>query len=425
MNRKQRRMQAAQQRTSGSLGAPPAEGSAMAQHLATAQALREAGQLPESRERLERALGIEPDDPRVLCELAHVQRMMERPSEAARSLRQALRAAPRSPEILANLAATLRDLGEAEEALRAYSKVVEWKPDFVQAHCELGSTLQDLGRPGEAVAAYRRSLAVDSRQPAVLANLGFACLEVGDPAGALEAIDACLAMDPHCGVAVVAKAYALGELGRRDEADEWMGLERCVRALALSEVAEVDDLEAFQEELQRHLEHHPSLALEPNQRTTRLGRQTGELMRGDKGPCARLEAALERAVARYLDDLPREAGHPWLSHRPRSLRLSMWGTLLGRGGHQAPHFHPAAWVSGVYYVRVPAEVRDDDPGQQGWIEFGQPPESFRLQGAVPVRRLRPRAGEVVLFPSYMYHRTIPFESDSPRISIAMDAVPER
>ena len=40
-----------------------------------------------------------------------------------------------------------------------------------------------------------------------------------------------------------------------------------------------------------------------------------------------------------------------------------------------------------------------------------------------VRRIRPQEGRLVLFPSFVYHETVPFESQAHRISIAFDAVP--
>jgi hypothetical protein len=43
--------------------------------------------------------------------------------------------------------------------------------------------------------------------------------------------------------------------------------------------------------------------------------------------------------------------------------------------------------------------------------------------APEVQTIRPEEGMLVLFPSYFYHRTIPFESTEERISIAFDAVP--
>ncbi len=37
---------------------------------------------------------------------------------------------------------------------------------------------------------------------------------------------------------------------------------------------------------------------------------------------------------------------------------------------------------------------------------------------------RPEEGLMMVFPSYFYHRTIPFEAAEHRISIAFDVLPE-
>jgi len=58
--------------------------------------------------------------------------------------------------------------------------------------------------------------------------------------------------------------------------------------------------------------------------------------------------------------------------------------------------------------------------QQGWIKFGEP--SFDA-GLSPRRAIQPLPGRLVLFPSYMWHGTIPFHDASPRVTIAFDAVP--
>jgi hypothetical protein len=45
---------------------------------------------------------------------------------------------------------------------------------------------------------------------------------------------------------------------------------------------------------------------------------------------------------------------------------------------------------------------------------------------LPPRRLvQPEVGTLVLFPSYMWHGTVPFESAEPRITVAFDLLPDR
>ncbi|MCH8896202.1 MAG: hypothetical protein IH927_08070, partial [Proteobacteria bacterium] len=108
---------------------------------------------------------------------------------------------------------------------------------------------------------------------------------------------------------------------------------------------------------------------------------------------------------------------------PGSWCLTMWAVVMDSQGHQLPHIHPAAWLSGVYYVQVPEEINDDDEREAGWIEFGAPPDTMNCRGEHRLRIFRPVAGNCFIFPSFFYHRTIPFESKQKRISIAFDAIP--
>ena len=41
-----------------------------------------------------------------------------------------------------------------------------------------------------------------------------------------------------------------------------------------------------------------------------------------------------------------------------------------------------------------------------------------------VRLYRPKEGLMLLFPSYLYHMTVPIETKEQRISIAFDVVPK-
>ena len=422
MNRKQRREAAAQGRRGGEAAPPPA-GSALAALYEEAVALRRAGRLDAALATLERALAREPEQPFVLAELAQVQRLRDEPGRAAQALRRALRAAPRSAELAFNLGHTLRDLGEEEEALRAFERAAQLKPELAQALGDVGLSHHRLGRLEAAIEHYERALERAPDLTRVLTDLAVALLEAGQARRAHEVAGDCLRREPRALAAMMVRAHAADELGETAEAAALLDLERLVRPAAVEAVEGYASVAEFNAALRAHVEAHPSLARQPNQRTTRGGQQTGDLNVEPRGPVAALEALLQQRVRAYLDALGRDPAHPYLAQRPAAFHLNLWATLLDSAGHQAPHIHPAAWVSGVYYLQVPAEVRADDPGQQGWIEFGRAPESFPLQAAPRVRRLQPEEGLLVLFPSYLYHRTIPFESGTRRISVALDALP--
>ncbi|MEM9785534.1 MAG: TIGR02466 family protein [Pseudomonadota bacterium] len=105
------------------------------------------------------------------------------------------------------------------------------------------------------------------------------------------------------------------------------------------------------------------------------------------------------------------------------MKISGWMNANPRGGFNAPHTHPGAHWSGVYYVNQP-EV---ETGNSGMIEFIDPRSDLpnwrilRAKPFRPKRKIRPQAGEIVLFPSYLTHWVYPNETDVERVTVAFNA----
>ncbi|MCH7694631.1 MAG: hypothetical protein IID50_14405, partial [Proteobacteria bacterium] len=180
--------------------------------------------------------------------------------------------------------------------------------------------------------------------------------------------------------------------------------------------------------LAQHVRAHPTLVYAPPTHATRQGRHTGKLLYSPEpkprieaeGPVVLFEGMIRDAVEDYRRALPADGSHPFLARPPERFGLSVWGVVLEGPGHQIPHIHPAAWLSGVYYAQLPDVVGESGPRGAGWIEFGRPPEHFHCAAEPEVRLMRPEEGLMVLFPSYFYHRTVPTESADTRVSIAFD-----
>ena len=110
---------------------------------------------------------------------------------------------------------------------------------------------------------------------------------------------------------------------------------------------------------------------------------------------------------------------------PASLKMKLfaWMNANPPGGFNAPHTHPGAHWSGVYYVSQP-EV---DTGNSGMIEFLDPRSdlpNWRILGARSFalkKKIRPEPDEMVLFPSYLVHWVYPNETDEERVTIAFNA----
>jgi uncharacterized protein (TIGR02466 family) len=99
-----------------------------------------------------------------------------------------------------------------------------------------------------------------------------------------------------------------------------------------------------------------------------------------------------------------------------------WSVRLRPGGFHRDHFHPEGWLSSAFYVETPDQALESDD-RQGWIRFGKPP--FATEPPMePAHFVKPKPGRLVLFPSYMWHGTVPFTTDEERLTIAFDAVPK-
>ncbi len=82
--------------------------------------------------------------------------------------------------------------------------------------------------------------------------------------------------------------------------------------------------------------------------------------------------------------------------------------------------HPEGWLSSALYIDLPPEVGGD--GDAGALAFGVPDAALKLPLG-PRRIVRPHVGQLVLFPSYFWHGTLPFESSHERLTVAFDALP--
>ena len=85
--------------------------------------------------------------------------------------------------------------------------------------------------------------------------------------------------------------------------------------------------------------------------------------------------------------------------------------------------HPDGWISGVYYVKIPKEVNVNS--KVGWLELGKFPDDLIPNLKTKSDDIMAEEGKMILFPSYMWHNTVPLEKNEKRICIAFDVVKKR
>ena len=113
------------------------------------------------------------------------------------------------------------------------------------------------------------------------------------------------------------------------------------------------------------------------------------------------------------------------NHEAIDARFAGWINVNPKGGSNLIHSHPNSHWSGVLYIQQPSDVT----GNSGMIEFINPNQEGRdlagllpKNGFDPIMRIRPKAGQMVIFPSYLLHSVYPNDSDQDRITIAFNSL---
>jgi uncharacterized protein (TIGR02466 family) len=398
-------------------------GNTEAMHL-LGMAAFQTGHHDPAAELIAKAVAASPDNPKYHYNLGRVRRAQSKLEDAAESFQRTIELAAGTADAHSNLGAVLAQLDRAEEAIASLHKAIELEPRDESAHTNLGHILQNQGKFDEATDYYRRAISLRPGFLEPLYNLGRIQLKTGKPAQALESLDQCLAEQPFDRRALAWRAVALSELGRTDEAAATVDPERDVAVLRLDQSSPDADPAALNHALVEELADHPALEWEPAATTTRGGSQIGKLLNDPSEAVETLEWHLRATIDGHLAGLESDASPAYMRAIPRSYILHMWATVLSEQGHQLTHNHPAGWLSGVYYVRVPGITASADD-HAGWIEFGRPRDDVPTSFEPQVRLIAPEEGMVALFPSYLFHRTIPFAGPDKRISIAFDLCAKR
>ncbi|WP_313804397.1 putative 2OG-Fe(II) oxygenase [Sphingobium sp.] len=422
----------------------------------------------------ERALHLAPDDPAARALLAQLRTETGRTAAAAFAAARAL--APGDAALIIGHAGALAAEGEAEAAMTLMARSLRERPGWIEGH-DYRATLHRLtGAVGPDDAGFAEAVRTEPHNVA-LRLAWFHWLAKARRWDEARAI--CDDAVRHCGdspALEMTRLYLEAESGAAtdrpdlfdklaDRADPGLSLARVRHALRCSAPDKAvaiamthlptpaarlfwpylsigwrllgDDRAAWLDQPDRFIRSadlgldarelamladllrslHTAAAPYPDQ-SVRGGTQTDRPLLFRHEPIMqRTRAAIEAAVRDYIAVLPPpEAGHPLLDiPRDRVKFAGSWSVRLSAQGYHAAHTHPTGWISSALHVSLP------DKMEGGSLSFGTPPPELGLDLA-PYGEVEPKAGQLILFPSTLWHGTTPF-ADGERLSIAFDIRP--
>jgi tetratricopeptide (TPR) repeat protein len=372
-----------------------------------------------------------------------------------------------------------RRLDVAEAALR---RAAALDPAHALAQNNAGMLHQGRGQLLTALTHYRRALAIDRLYAEACNNLGSAYRDLGAVGPTIAMYARAIALAPGFVPAIYNLGLALYESGRLDGAMTYFDRVEVEDSSARSLYCtyKTGGVSSFRRKLQRFLKtghvfplvanlssHHaanfreedpydfcktpldfvyrdtiealarPGSTLKSTLLRDILGsslseRQQGHLYEGVQSSgllFERPEASFRELASHVLTHVDRYfALHrgqkcTFIEEFPTDRRfLGSWFIRMRQGGHLTSHIHESGWLSGVVYLSVP----QDRTGNEGNIEFSIDGDGYPTSHAdFPSRIVPVQAGDIVLFPSSLFHRTIAFESAEERICIAFDIAPRK
>ena len=166
--------------------------------------------------------------------------------------------------------------------------------------------------------------------------------------------------------------------------------------------------------------NHITKIWEPSENTTVNGFHSPQginLFENPSGKISQLRSIIYNELDSYYLKFQKE-NCSYIQEWPSNKSLNGWYVILKKQGFQRAHIHPSGWLSGVIYLKVVPSLDKDE----GAIEFSLNGPNYSNVNS-PQLIHHPKAGDIVLFPSSLFHRTIPFTTDTDRIVIAFDLMP--
>jgi tetratricopeptide (TPR) repeat protein len=278
----------------------------------------------------------------------------------------------------------------------------------------------DAERYQESSDIYAQALALRPGNYNIMTGYARACLAAGQFDLCQQLIRGAFQQTPNSQF-----LYALAATLQRKRGQPYKGLydyEVFIQSYDLGPPPGYASIDEFNQALKACLKRQHCFKSEPLNQSLRQGTQTDQdLFLVDEPVLRSFFDLLEDPITQYMQKIGFDSQHPFKRRNTGRYRINgAWSVQLFPHGHHVNHVHPMGWISSSYYVDVP-DVAKDQEEKQGWIKFGEPDiPSLNLS---PEKYIEPKGGRLVLFPSYMWHGTIPFTGQQRRLTLPFDVLP--
>lgn len=426
---------------------------ALKPHLAVAWfnlgiALQQQSRWEEAVAAYRRAIAIEPGFYEAYGNLGTVLQRQGKLVDAVECYRKGLAIQP-DPLGHFNLGTALRDQGLHKEASDSYLKALEMNPNYADAHNNLGEIFRDQGNMDQAIVCYENAIAIDSDHPGANYNMGeflylakkfedaipyfershyldyqeraMECMyRVGRLDEFREKLKAMVQSGSKSMMLATLSTHHATNYGVPDEYNFCPDPMRFAWHTNIPELAEPDS--PLLQEVLDTINRTP-IASRMQGRLYSGMQSAGNLLKRPEPAFQKLAALVKQKIVEYREQFADEDCELIRSFpAPDKVEFSSsWYLKMKKGGNIASHIHEEGWISGCVYLKLPTRA----PGSiEAAFEYSTDGDGMpRWHDDFPAHVVVQAVGDIVLFPSSLYHRTIPFSADEERVCVAFDLKP--
>ena len=378
-----------------------------------------------------------------------------------------------------NLGVVFRQLNEHRKAKSCYEKAIKINPNYASAHNNLGEVSRLLGELQKAKSCHQKAIEIDSNNAEWHNNLGIIINELEEPQKAIDCYEKAIEIDPNNSNAHNNIGNIFRKLKKFQKAADYFvrsatiygnaqflectylanGVEnynkllntfaekdpKNLRVAALASYVSIKENIKnvypfckkplnyfFSTNLKDEFESSDQFSkgllkisekLESSWQFKNLVKNgyqsTGNLLDKPFLEITELKKKIEKQISIYRKNYKNSDDH-YITRWPNESELNGWYVKLKKQGQLKSHIHENGWLSGVFYIKVPKPLRKNG----GSINLSLQGFDYPYDKNLPNLYYAPKPFDLILYPSSLFHYTVPFNSNEERHCIAFDVTPK-